>query len=287
MKNIFRAALLAGAAAAVLGTTGCSKVPAGEVGVKVNLYGSDRGVQPDVVGPGWYWVGPYQQMYTFPTFTQNAVWTQADTGQSPGDESIEFGSSEGMTVDADVGVSYHVDPANVAAVFQKYRMGINEITHLYVRNMVRDEIVRVGSTLKIEEIYGSGKIKMMDEVQNVIREELAKIGIVIEKIYWIGSIRLPKDVVVALNLKIAAIQQSQQRENEVATARADAQKKIEQAKGEAESVKINAEAQAAANKILSASLTPELVRYRAINKWDGKLPQTALADSATAIISVK
>ena len=265
-------------------TTGCTLVPAGEVGVKVNLYGDDRGVQPEVVGPGRYFVTPWQSIYTFPTFTQNTVWLKEDTSESPGDESIVFNSVEGMTVDADVGISYHVDPKAVASVFQKYRRGIEEITHLYVRNMVRDEIVRVGSTLKIEEIYGNGKVAMMNEVQKVVAEQLAPIGIIVEKIYWIGSIRLPEQVITALNAKIAAIQQAQQRENEVATATAEAQKLVEKAKGEAESIRIAAEAQATANKILAQSLTPELVRYRAIDKWDGKLPTTALSDSATALV---
>lgn len=266
-------------------TSGCTLVPAGEVGVKVNLYGDDRGVEPEVVGPGRYFVTPWQSIYTFPTFTQNTVWTKADSYESPGDESIVFNSNEGLTVDADVGISYHVDPKKVAEVFQKYRRGITEITHLYVRNMVRDEVVRVASTMKIDEIYGTGKVAMMNEVQKVVTAELAPIGIVVEKIYWIGSIRLPKQVIEALNSKIAAIQQAQQRENEVATATAEAQKRVEEAKGLAESTRINAEAQATANKILAQSLTPELVRYRAIDKWDGKLPTTALSDSATALVN--
>jgi regulator of protease activity HflC (stomatin/prohibitin superfamily) len=269
----------------LLYTSGCTLVPAGEVGVRVNLYGDDRGVQPEVVGPGRYFVTPWQSIYTFPTFTQNSVWLKEDTYESPGDESFVFNSVEGMTVDADVGISYHIDPKKVADVFQKYRRGIDEITRLYVRNMVRDEIVRIGSTLKIEEIYGNGKIGMMNEVQKSVAEQLAPIGIIIEKIYWIGSIRLPTQVIEALNSKIAAIQQAQQRENEVATATAEAQKQIEQAKGLAEATRINAEAQATANKILAQSLTPELVRYRAIDKWDGKLPTTALSDSATALVS--
>nr|ELK2664626.1 prohibitin family protein [Pseudomonas aeruginosa] len=53
MKRIPAAAMLC--LLAVL--AGCSKVPAGNVGVIVNLYGSEKGVETREVGTGRYWVG--------------------------------------------------------------------------------------------------------------------------------------------------------------------------------------------------------------------------------------
>lgn len=58
-------------AALMFGTAGCSKVPAGEVGVKVYLLGTDKGVDHEVLGPGRYWIGINQDLYLFPIFTQN------------------------------------------------------------------------------------------------------------------------------------------------------------------------------------------------------------------------
>lgn len=266
-----------------LSISACGKVPAGNVGVMVNLYGDDRGVQKEVLGPGWYYVGVYQELYTFPTFTQNVSWMKEDTYQSPGDESLDFSTIEGMNVNADVGISYHVKPEMVSVLFQKYRRGIDEITHQYVRNMVRDELVRVVSKTSVEEIYGSKKTEVMDEVQAVLTKQLEPVGIVIEKVYWIGQLRLPTNVVEALNAKIAATQMAQQRENEIASAKAEAQKKIAEAEGEKQSMILRAEA----NKVLSSSLTPELVQYKAIEKWDGKLPTTSTGGQAIPFINVK
>jgi regulator of protease activity HflC (stomatin/prohibitin superfamily) len=48
---------------------------------------------------------------------------------------------------------------------------------------------------------------------------------------------------------------------------------VQTAKAEAQKVLIEAQARAQANKIISQSLTPELVNYNAIQKWNGKLPQ--------------
>lgn len=251
----------------------CSKVPAGNVGVWVYLLGSSKGVDVETVGPGRYWVGINEELYLFPTFTQNYVWTQEPTEGSPNDESITFQTVEGLSVNTDIGISYHIDPDKAAAVFQKYRKGISEITDIYLRNRVRDALVEEASVLTVESVYGKGKAGLMKRVEERVRKEVDPLGIKIENLYWIGKVRLPETVVRALDEKISATQKAQQRENEIAEKRAEAKKKIETAKGEAESIRIQAEAQAKANQTLAASITSELVLYRAIDRWDGVLPK--------------
>ncbi len=46
-----------------------------------------------------------------------------------------------------------------------------------------------------------------------------------------------------------------------------------QAKAEAESILLRAQAQSEANEKISKSLTKELVEYEKIKKWNGELPQ--------------
>lgn len=65
----------------------------------------------------------------------------------------------------------------------------------------------------------------------------------------------------------------QQRENELRTAKAEAAKRIAEARGIAESTLIKAEAQAKANRLLNSSITNTLVDYERTKRWDGKLPQ--------------
>ncbi|HGW5898116.1 TPA: SPFH domain-containing protein, partial [Pseudomonas aeruginosa] len=112
MKRIPAAAMLC--LLAVL--AGCSKVPAGNVGVIVNLYGSEKGVETREVGTGRYWVGVNEELYLFPTFTQTETWG--------GEEAISFQTVEGMKVGGAVGITYSVSPDKVTTLFQKYRAGI-------------------------------------------------------------------------------------------------------------------------------------------------------------------
>lgn len=264
---------IAVASAVSLAILGCDKVPAGNVGIKVYLLGSDKGVDSEQLSTGRYWIGWNEELYLFPTFTQNYVWTKDDTEMSPGDESIVFQTKEGLSVSSDVGISYSIDPNKVALIFQKYRKGVDEITRVYLRNMVRDAFVAVASTQPIESVYGEGKTELVKLVTERVRNQVKDLGILIEGIYLIGDFRLPNTVITAINAKIEATQKAQQRENEIRQAEAEAKKKIEDAKGTAQSILEIAEAQAKANKILAESLTPELVSYKTIERWDGVLPK--------------
>ena len=253
----------------------CTKVPAGNVGVKVFLLGGEKGVDTEELGPGRYWIGWNEDLFIFPTFTQNYTWTKSATEGSPNDESMSFQTVEGLVVGADIGISYHVNPEKVSAVFQKYRKGIEEITDIYLRNMVRDALVNRSSTLPIENVYGKGKAELIKAVQADVINQVRQIGIEVEKVYWIGDLRLPQTVVKALNAKIEATQKAQQRENEVAQAKAEADKAIEQARGQAESRLINAKAEAEAITIKGDALrrSKEVLKLAAIEKWNGILPR--------------
>ncbi len=273
----FRKVMLFGALAASLAA--CSTVPSGHVGVKVYLLGGEKGVDTEELGVGRYWIGMNEELYLFPTFMQNYTWAA--------EEQLTFQTADGMTASADVGISYSIDPTRVTDIYQKYRRGVEEITDTFLRNMVSDALVKEASNKSIEYVYGAGKADLIAAVQESVTKQVAAIGINVEKIYWIGEIRLPPKVVESINAKNEATQKAQQRQNEVAQAKAEADKKIEEARGQAESLLKVAEAQANANKLLSESLSPELMQYKALEVWDGKLPTTMIPGQATPFVNVK
>lgn len=252
----------------------CSQVPVGHVGVKVNKLGSDSGVNEEVVGVGYEFVPPTKQLFKFPTFTQNEEWTADSRDGSKHDESVSFQTKGGLVVSADIGMSYRVDPEKVAALFQKYRRGIDEITDVYLRNMVRDALVEGGSRLPIESVYGEGKVDLMNFVEQTVQDQVLEYGIIIEKIYWIGELRLPPTVIESIDAKIKATQIAQERENQVKTAEAQARIEVAKAEGEASALIIAAEARANALDIEGQAIArnTDILELRAIETWDGKLP---------------
>lgn len=264
IKRIYKLTLLA---VLLLTLQACDKVPAGYRGVKVNLYGSDKGVDEQSLGVGRYYIGWNSELYLFPTFLQNYSWK--------GEQAITMQTSEGLSIRTDAGITYSIQPDNVVKVFQKYRLGIDEITNTFLHNMVRDAMNEVASTMTVEQIYGSQKEVFISQVNNIVKKEASTNGIDVDKIYLVGSFELPSTVVASINAKIQAAQNAMKVENEVATAKAEAQKTIVEAQARGQQILINAESQAKANKILAESLTPGFVQYQAILKWDGKLPKVS------------
>jgi regulator of protease activity HflC (stomatin/prohibitin superfamily) len=260
---------------AVLAGPGCSreKVPAGFVGVKVHLYGDSKGVDNAEVPPGRYWIGWNEDLYSFPTFTQNYTWTRSVDEGSPVNESLTFQTVEGLSVNADIGIRYRIDPSRVSDIFEKYRKGVDEITNVDLRNMVRDAFNAHASTEPIESVYGSGKRDLLASVQDDITKQCSEFGIIIEKISLIGEFRLPGRVKESINQKIQATQRAQQRQNEVAESIAQANKLRAIAKGEADALLTRAEAEAKANRVVAESISPALIQYRSVTKWNGTLPQ--------------
>lgn len=267
------------AAALALSLAACYKVPAGHVGVKVYLLGGAKGVEAEELGVGRYWVGINEDLFLFPTFTQNHTWV--------GNERLSFQTVEGLEVTADVGISYRVDPTKVTTVFQKYRKGIDEITDIFLRNMVRDALVKRASSLGIESVYGAGKAQLIELVQEDVTAQTEQIGIVVEKIYWVGTLGLPANVVESINLKIQADQIAAQRQNEVAQAAAEADKLRKAANGEADAIRALAKAEADSIRAKGEALrmNPDVIEFEKIVKWNGALPQ--VTGGATPFLSLK
>lgn len=274
MKTLSKIATIATIAIAM---TACNRVPAGYRGVIVNLYGSDKGISEQSVGVGRYYLGWNKELYLFPTFLQNYSWTK--------EQAITMQTSEGLSISTSAGITYRIEPDNVVRVFQKYRLGIEEITNTFLHNQVRDAMNEVASTMTVEQIYGTKKEAFITKVNSIVKAEASANGIEVDKIYLVGSFQLPDNVVSSINSKIQATQNAMRVENEVATSRAEAQKTIVEAKARAEQILINAESQAKANKILAESLTPEFVQYQSILKWDGRLPTTN-ASNAVPFINI-
>ena len=264
---------------------GCSKVDPGHVGVLVNMTGSDKGVDHTVVETGWFFKSPTQTLYEFPVFQQQVVWSKSPhEGKKPIDESITFQDKDGLSLNSDVGMSFSIDKTKVSNLFVKYRRGVDEIADIYLRNIVREAFIMAASTKGVDTIYGTGKKAMMDEVTASVRVQVKEFGIIVDNVFILGDMRLPPQVMEAINGKMAATQKAEMAENQKREAIAEAQKTIEKARGEADALMLKATAEANANTLVSKSLTPALVQYKAIEKWHGELPK--VTGGATPLISL-
>jgi regulator of protease activity HflC (stomatin/prohibitin superfamily) len=266
--------------------TSCvSRVDAGHVGIRVKLAGSSRGVDDIPIVTGWVFYNPItEQLIMFPTSVQNVVWTK-DTNEGAGhDESITFSSQEGVNINADIGLSFHIEPSRAPHLYLRFRKSdLMELANGYMRNAMRESFNLVASQMPVQDIYGAGKGKLVQDVMHRLGEQLNKDGFVIDQLTINGALRLPENVATAINRAMEATQLAIQAENRVRQVKAEAEQAVTQAEGQASAARarargeadarlITSKAEAKANLILRYSTSGSVLQYRALERWNGKLP---------------
>src|SRR5262249_46745846 len=123
------------------------------------------------------------------------------------------------------------------------------------------------------------------EVQKFLSERLGIEGFVIQQ-FTVNETRVPEAVVQAINAKVAMIQEAQKAEAQVKRTEAEAKQRGAQAQGEADAKKLSADAEAYFNKTVAASITPAYVQYRALEKWNGALPQMMGGNGAVPFVNL-
>lgn len=260
MKKILYSVLFACAFA--FGLSGCDSVPAGYVGVKVNKYGDDRGVQNEVVGPGRYFTGINTSIYEFPTYTITDTYV--------GEQAITFQTKEGTMIGGDFGVNFRIERNHVAQVFQTYRRGVGELSDVVIRNIVRDSLQEAAGRRTMDDMMNA-KDSFLKEVNADVVATAKLKGITVENVTSLGGFRWPAKILDAMNAKMQATQDAMRVENEIRKTEAEAKKRVVTAEA---SVKVaEAEARATALRGEALAKNPQVLQQMAIERWNGVLPQ--------------
>ncbi len=253
--------VIGGVLAFGLVTSTFARVQPGHVGIRVNNIAG--GVSPNSLGVGWYFAPPGTHIFEYPVFTRSYTWTSSTTEQSDFDESFNFQDKNGLSLKADVAVTYHVDPHRASILFQRYRTDMDLIIAGPLRNAIRNAIVERASQLGVEEIYGTHKSELIATALRRVQQDFAPVGLQIEQLYWAGNIAVPQAVLDQINAKIANEQAALAAQANIATATANANARVAKAKGDAEAIQVEAQA---------IRTNPEIVKLRAVEKWNGQLP---------------
>ncbi|WP_425145362.1 SPFH domain-containing protein [Deinococcus sp.] len=265
-------ALLLFVVASVL-LTSVQVIGPGEIGLRFNKAGTGRGLTQTSVVSGYVLVNPITtEIVKYPRAQQSYSWTKSANEGSAGDESFTFNTADQVTLNGDVNFGYQIDPASAPAIYIRFGPDVRTITHNYIRSVVRNAITRQASNFTAGALLGKGRAAFEDASQREVVAELTPSGFLVRNFSFIGELRAPEAVVQSINAKFSAQQAAIQAQNKVVQSRAEAQQQIALAQGDAQAILIRAQAQAQANKVLAASLTPQLVQNKQIEKWDGKLP---------------
>ncbi|HCF8677939.1 TPA: SPFH/Band 7/PHB domain protein [Klebsiella pneumoniae] len=275
MKKAIMASIIA---LSTIGLVGCDRVEPGNVGIKVNKLGDDKGVG-EVVGVGRYWTGWNTEVYIFPTFKQMKTY----------DDAFNFQMSDGTTIGYHIGVAYKVDPTKVTTVFQTYRKGVDDITDTDLRQKIADALNRLASRMSTDKFIDGGKAELLENALKEIQSDMGPVGIQVISLSYVGRPEYPPTVIESINAKVTANQKTLQREQEVKQREAEANMLRAEADGQADAKLKLAEAEAKSIQIRGQAMreNPEVLQLEAINKWNGTLPQYMTSGTNTPFIQVK
>ena len=226
----------------------CTRIDAGHEGIKVNLYGSNKGVDDVTLVTGIVWFNPVTEMvYEYPTFVQTVDYPE-----------FTINAKDGGSFSVDPTINLNLIPGKASDVFVKYRREMDEVTHdvlyTHVKNAYRIKL----SNYSTDEIVSKREEfeRVTEEyLREVLRNENFELG------EMTSGLKYPKTLENAIIEKTEAIQRSQKAQNE-----------LELAKAEAEKLLVKARAEKEANELRTKGLTPAVLEQMWIEKWNGSLP---------------
>ena len=198
---------------------------------------------------------------------------RASEGSSVTDDSIDLPTREGQHIRQDISVTYNTSEEKAAQVFKSFRgADIEEIEVTFIRRTIITAAQNAAGQMSLSDLISARRGELQAHIEKTLGNELNKMGFILDVVN-LGASHLPPAIENQMQQKMAAQQQAQQAEYEFQKQETLAKAAVAQAEGQAKSVLVRAKAEAEANRLLQSSLSPTLVNYRSVDKWNGVLPQ--------------
>lgn len=223
-------------------------VPANHVGVVYNPF--DGGLQENTVSEGFYFKKPFiDKIYKINTEVQSLN-IQGVT--------IQTNDAQWMTFELDI--KYSIKDEDVLVVFKNYRDDMERLSSELIKPVVHRAIEEVTTQYNVVGILGEDRNEVYEKITQSVTTQLGRFGITLNNLTILDS-----DAGAEIESAIAqeaveqkAIDTAKQTQEKVRIQNAT---KLLETETQATQKVMQAEAEAEANKLLSDSITPELVDY--------------------------
>lgn len=237
------------------------RVHTGYVGV---VY-SAKGVEQQTISQGWHFMSPLKHVSEFPITQQRVVFSNApsDYGAKEHADWHIDAPANGGTIAINLTVNYNFLPEHVVELYTKFGgMDGESLMESKIQNDIIAYVKEVTPRFSVMQIYSDDRAGVNTAITNYLNEKLtAEYGINVSSALIVDA--QPDDTLMQ---KIRAKEQAKQ-DAEIAelnkqTALAQAETDKVKAQTEADVKMIEAQAEADANKVLSESITPELIQMK-------------------------
>ena len=257
------------------------QVPAGHVGIVFTF--------KDITGQipaGIHAIAPWQTVEDADTRVQRV---RFGTENAP--ETFEEGGEEAESANTLVAFSSETQDVFIQATLN-FRIDERDIQTLfrtvgpdYFNKLIRPRVLQIfkDTTVKFPAVeIAPSREEIREEVRRRLRDELTPASIEVVDLL-IDDIDFQPAFKAAIEQKQVATQDAQREEERIRQRAAEAEQVRQTARGTADALEIEAEGQAKANRVLSESITDQLIQFQAVQKLAPNI-QIALIPSGEGVI---
>lgn len=229
---------------------GCSIVGPDERGVSVSMGHASH----EVLEPGpYFWLPFVRGIKTMSVLVQK---TEMDS---------TAGTKDLQEVRTHAAINWHINPQDVVKIYTT--VGYESDIERNIMIPAFNESTKQATAKRTAEEVLSKRSQLKDDIDNDLRAQLAKYGILVDDVNII-NVAFSADFTKAVEAKQVAEQDAQKAVYVAKAAEQEAAAEVNHARGAAE-----------AQRLQKLTLTPEIIKLKAIEKWDGHFPEVMGAGS--------
>ncbi|HEX4998566.1 MAG TPA: prohibitin family protein [Terriglobia bacterium] len=168
-------------------------------------------------------------------------------------------SKDLQTVDIVVALNYHVNADRVADIYERVGLGYKE---RIIDPALQEAVKASAAKFTAEELITKREL-VREDIKTQLRQRLMEQDINVDE-FNIVNFKFSKVFNEAIENKVTAEQQALAARNKLEQIKFEAEQKVAEAKGKAEAITIES------NALRS---NPQILELRALEKWNGALPQ--------------
>ena len=262
-------------ASIILGTVNpitVERIDVGNVGLKVNNTGDERGVSKTAYVTGWVFYNNWlSRIKEFPVTQQHIDYEETSIITRGGFQAIIKPS-----------FNWSVNPGNAADMYQNLKQDVDQIKDTWLKNAIIGAVNDIANLYTVDSIFNHRAEFEADIVKECNKR--------VSKWFNVSQLRTnivpPKEITQAINAKTAAVQEAQAAIQQKIVAEAQAQTQIAKAKGDSAQAVISASGRAEAVRKEQQYLTPMYIEYIRAQRWDGKYPTTMLGGNTSTLLNL-
>lgn len=184
-------------------------------------------------------------------------------------EEAEAASSDLQVVHAAITINYHFDQSKLAEIYTQTHFDVED---RIIKPRIQETLKAVSAKHTAEDLIVN-RATAKQEIDNILKGDLARYHIIVEDVQ-LTHFQFSPEFNRAIEAKQTEAQNALKAKNILERTKIESEQRIAQAKGEAEAIRIQAEA-------IRSQGGAEYVQLKWIEKWNGEPPQVIAGQGAS------